>query len=351
MKTAAANAGPRVLFVIPGEAQGSSMVFARRQALELISRGVEVESFYLRSRTSPRTLWTELQRFKAVAARFEPDVIHAHFGTVTAAFTTWAAGRIPVVITYRGSDLNDVPTARGLRAVFGRALSQISAARAARIVCVSRGLRERLWWRRDRATILPSGVDTALFRPIPKIEARRQLGWDLDTPVVLFNAGHDARNKRLDLAKAAVEVSRRQFPNVRLEVTAGGVSPERMPLLLNAADCLLVTSDAEGSPSVVQEAIATNLPVVSVDVGDVAERLSGVSCTHIVDRDPLALASALCTVLKTCQRSNGRSRVHEICSAHIADELTHLYREAVATDSPQKVALWNTTRSSLPSRS
>ena len=55
--------------------------------------------------------------------------------------------------------------------------------------------------------------------------------------------------------------------------------PARVPDLMNAADCLLVTSDAEGSPTMVQEALATNLPVVSVDVGDIAERLEGVACS------------------------------------------------------------------------
>jgi hypothetical protein len=190
-------------------------------------------------------------------------------------------------------------------------------------------------------------VDAELFQPMPKEIARRQLGWDLRTPVVLFNAGHDARNKRLDLAEEAVELARRQFPEIHLEVTAGSVPPERMPLLLNAADCLLVTSDAEGSPSVVQEAIATNLPVVSVDVGDVAERVRGVSHTHVVDREPQALATAVCEVLRVCQRSNGRSRVKEICSSHIADELTHLYREIAADVAPQRIAQWNTTPSSL----
>ena len=66
-------------------------------------------------------------------------------------------------------------------------------------------------------------------------------------------------------------------PSVRLEVLDGNVAPARVPALMNAADCLLVTSDAEGSPTVVQEALATNLPVVSVDVGDIAERLEGVA--------------------------------------------------------------------------
>ncbi len=347
MPALAKKSGPRVLFVIPGEAQGSSMVFARRQAAELITHGVEVKCFYLRSRTSLRVLWSELGRFHAFAAEFAPDVIHAHFGTVTAAFAALAAGSIPVVITYRGSDLNRVPTARGVRASLGRVLSQLAALQAARIICVSRGLRTRLWWRRERAVILPSGVDADLFKPIPRAEARQRLGWEPDTPVILFNAGHDARNKRLDLAHAAIGWAQRERPEIRIEVTAGGVAPDQMPLLLNAADCLLVTSDAEGSPSVVQEAIATNLPIVSVDVGDVAERLRGITHTHIVARNPESIARALSTVLQTRERSNGRSRVLEICSSHIADELTHLYREVVAKVSSQKVALWNTTRSSL----
>jgi glycosyltransferase involved in cell wall biosynthesis len=252
-----------------------------------------------------------------------------------------------MVITYRGSDLNRVPTAAGIRASFGRVLSQLAALRAARIVCVSRGLRARLWWHHERVIVLPTGVDSDLFQPMPITDARRQLGWDMTRPVVLFNAGHDARNKRLDLANAAVELAKRKFPKLRMEVTAGGVSPDQMPILLNAADCLLVTSDAEGSPAVVQEAIATDLPVVSVDVGDVAERIRGISQTHIVERDPQALATALCRVLETRERSNGRCCVQEISASHIADELIHIYLEVAANVSSQKVGLWNTTRSSL----
>lgn len=337
------STGPRVLFVIPGESRGSSMVFARRQAEALIARGVVVESFYLQSRTSPPILMREAARFRQVQESFGPDVVHAHFGTITALFTVLAA-RVPVVITYRGSDLNRVPSSNGLRARFGRLLSQIAALGATRIVCVSSKLRALLWWRRGRVTVLPSGVDTAVFYPISRDEARRELGWD-DAPVVLFNAGHDARNKRLDLVQAVMEILGRLLPSTRLVVLHGEIAPQRIPLFLNAADCLLVTSDAEGSPTVVQEAIATNLPVVSVDVGDVAERLRGISETAIAERDPKALAAALTPILDRRSRSNGHLRVREVDSSHIADELAHLYLETVAAGSPWKVSLWNTTLS------
>jgi len=320
---------PRILFVIPGVATGHSMVFARRQADTLTGLGFEVEVFELRSRTSPRMLFQEFRRFRCVVRVFRPEVIHAHYGTVTALFAALGAGRIPLVITYRGSDLNRAPSARGLRPAAGLLLSQIAALRAARIVCVSRKLKTLLWWRRARVTIQPTGVDPEVFRPEHPEHLREQLGWQDKEHVVLFNAGYDPGNKRLDLAQKAVQEARQWTSSVRLEVLDGRVEPARVPAMMNAANCLLVTSDAEGSPTIVQEALATNLPVVSVDVGDVAERLQGVTCSYVVERDPQALGRALAEALNPPQRSDGRSKKEEFSSLRIARELGRLYREVL----------------------
>ena len=323
------NANPRVLFLIPGMAAGHSMVFARRQVEALAREGFRVEVFDLRSRTSLQVILGEFRRFQRVVCAFRPHLIHAHYGTATAMFAALAAGRIPLVITYRGSDLNRLPSTRGLREAAGRLLSQVAALRAARIVCVSQQLKSLLWWRRARATVLPSGVDPEVFRPQPRNAPRFELGWREEERVVLFNAGRDPRNKRLDLAREAVKEARRWTPSVRLEVLDGSVEPSRLPAMMNAADCLLVTSDAEGSPAIVQEGLATNLPVVSVDVGDVAERLAGVACSCVADRDPLALGRALAEVLNPPRRSDGRKRVEEFSSTRIARELGRLYREVL----------------------
>src|SRR5436853_567335 len=73
--------------------------------------------------------------------------------------------------------------------------------------------------------------------------------------------------KRRDLAEVAIAKLRQEIPNsVLLEP---GASPDKMDEFYRAADCLLVTSDTEGSPNVVKEALCAALPVVSVDVGDV----------------------------------------------------------------------------------
>jgi len=98
---------------------------------------------------------------------------------------------------------------------------------------------------------------------------------------------------------------------------------------MNAADCLLVTSDAEGSPTIVQEALATNLPVVSVDAGDIAERLEGVAFSCVARRDPHELGRALAEVLNPPRRSDGRKRAQAFFSTRIAQQLGQLYREVM----------------------
>lgn len=311
------------------------MIFARRQAECLQRHGVDVHSFYLRSRTSVPALLREWSRFRREIQRTRPEVVHAHFGTVTAAFAAlgsrWGGGpRTPLIVTYRGGDLNPCGGSRRerFRAAAGRLLSQAAALSATRIVCVSRQLRERLWWRQERVIVLASGVDPEVFAPEARSVVRRRLGWPLDLPVVLFNAGNDARVKRADLAVAAVEAARRTLPGLRLQILDGSIPPERVPAQMNAADCLLVVSDAEGSPTVVQEALACQLPIVSVDVGDVPERLQGVSHTRVVARDPEALGRALVDLVTPPRRTNGRNRIGDSSAAAISSRLLELYQQA-----------------------
>jgi glycosyltransferase involved in cell wall biosynthesis len=219
-----------------------------------------------------------------------------------------------------------------LRAACGRLFSQLAALRAQKIICVSRRLRDRLWWRGGVVAIQPSGVDSDVFRPEPRLPARRRLGWSDDESVALFHAGRDVRVKRLDLAQAAVDQARRKVPSLRLEILDGSVPSSLVPSLMNAADCLLLTSFSEGSPSVVQEALASNLPIVSVAVGDVEERLHGVDHSTVALPDAAALGVALARLVDPPRRSNGRQKIPEFCSRRLARELKEIYQELAADE-------------------
>jgi len=147
--------------------------------------------------------------------------------------------------------------------------------------------------------------------------------------VVLFNAGYDARNKRLDLAEAAAVQAQATLGNLRLEVLRGDTDPGLIPLLMNASDCLLVASESEGSPTVVQEALACGLPIVSVRVGDIEERLRNVHPSRIVTRDAVSVARAIVELTLAPCRSNGRSQTGEISLQSIACQLKGLYQTLV----------------------
>jgi teichuronic acid biosynthesis glycosyltransferase TuaC len=318
----------RVLHVIPGEPQTSEMPYARRESRDLGRVGIDTGVFFLRSRISPITLWNEAIRFRRMIREFRPDLIHAHFGTMTAFFSTYLTSKAAVV-TFRGTDLNPDPSQTRLRSLLGRTLSRLAAARAAGIVCVTRELRERLWWNRARAVVLPGSVDLDLFRPRPRAEARIDLGWDDEERVVLFNLGRFPSVKRPDLAAEAVKAAAEQVGPVLLHMLDGSIDPGKIPTLLNAADCLLITSVCEGSPTILREALACNLPVVSVDVGDVRERLKGVSESYVVGRDVRELGSALAAILCRRCRSNGRDAVQDLAVACFNDQLAAIYRAAL----------------------
>ena len=314
----------RVLAVTPLPSSKASMVHVARQVASLKAAGVTCQTFTLASRTSPLIVVREWSRLRREIRVFRPHIVHAHYGTMTA-FLAILSTALPVIVTYRGSDLNPNRSRGWLREAVGTLLSQIAALRAARIICVSQQLKGKLWWRRDRVSVIPTGVDMTLFYPHDRHDARRELGWEEDERIVLFNAG-DPICKRLDLARAGVQFAESLCGRIQFVVLDGNVPPDLIPLMMNAADCLLLTSDWEGSPNVVKEALACNLPVVSVDVGDVRERLERVRPSVIVPRDSCEIGKAISDIVRQGKRSNGREQGHALSNEVVSRQIVSLYR-------------------------
>jgi teichuronic acid biosynthesis glycosyltransferase TuaC len=307
------------------------MVFAHAEIARIAASDVTTAIVPFQSSIRPDVLFRQIRSIRSRIRQFRPDVVHAHFGTITALATVLAAD-VPVIITFRGSDLNPSPSDGWLRNAVQNILSNTAARFAKGIILVSRELRSRLWFDHPNARVIPTGVDMDLFKPASRAEARETLGWRFTDPVVLFNAGLSPSVKRLDLAEQAVGLLRQRVPTVRMHVLDGRTPHQELPLYMNAADCLLVTSDFEGSPDIVKEALASNLPIVSVDVGDVRERTSGVSGAEIVARDPQALASAAERMIRSGTRSNGREKIAELDSNRISNEVIRVYADVLGRE-------------------
>jgi teichuronic acid biosynthesis glycosyltransferase TuaC len=197
-------------------------------------------------------------------AREPFDVVHAHYG-----LTAWPAFAVPArvrALTVHGRDLRHPRT----RAITHAALGRIDL-----LAAVSRALARELPGRRarERAQVLPCGVDLERFHPIPRAQARAELELDPERPYLLFAADPSRAIKRYDLAAAlAREV------DVELLVL-GGVAPARAPLWFNAVNAVLMPSEHEGFGLAVLEALACDVPVLSTPVGIHPEALRGVAGT------------------------------------------------------------------------
>ena len=162
--------------------------------------------------------------------------------------------------------------------------------------------------KRSKTVYLPNGCNETFFRPMDKMACRAAMGMDPDAAYVLFmDSNHLGRpQKRKDRFDATLDLVRRRMPNVRaLELY--NTPREKVPVLINACDLHLISSDFEGSPNSVKECLCCNVPVVSTDVGNVREMMGDIPGCVVVDAfTPEALAEGVYKVLSCGNRFNGR---------------------------------------------
>jgi len=303
----------------PGDVTG---VFISNQVNSLIRLGDRVDVLPYRARGNPiRYLRAFIQLDRRVARGY--DIVHAHNGQT--GLLAVLSGHPNVVVTFHGSDVNGIRNRSGKTTLAGRLLQRIScfvAGRAAKAIIVDGGMKARLP-KREYHT-LPCGVDPELFRPHPKSQCRHLLGLDEEGALILFVGDPDRPVKRYWLAEAVTGLVARRLP-CRL-IVARDVPHEQMPMYMSACDALLLTSSSEGSPTVVKEALACNLPVVSVNVGDVQARIGGIEgCVVCASDDPSVIARDLETVLRRNNRIDGRRFAEEWSENNIACQLKGIY--------------------------
>src|SRR5262249_17999257 len=102
---------------------------------------------------------------------------------------------------------------------------------------------------------------------------------------------------------------------------------DEIPLYMNASNVLLLTSVHEGSPNVVKEAMACNIPIVATDVGDVRQVIGRTEGGSVCPAEPQALARGLERALHHRGPTTGRADIEHLDNIVIARRLVALYRE------------------------
>lgn len=302
----------------PGRGQ-----FVRDQvaALRLLGADVTLDEF------APGDYLAAARGLRARHRRTRYDVVHAHFGLT--AYPALAVRGRARVLTVHGTDVRHGRTGR-LTRLIARRMDLVAAASAplgAELAGADPATPEAALPAMGRrglpVAVLPCGVALDRFRAIPRREARAALGLSPDEPCLLFPADPDRPGKRHDLALRAAAGARLH--------TLGATPPDDVPLWINAANAVLVPSDAEGFGLAVLEALACDVPVIATPVGVHPEALAGVPgsvCAPFdADRWRTAAAAALA---QPDPRVPGRRAVERWSSVRMAERVTAAWERALA---------------------
>lgn len=300
----------RVLIVVSIN-RHSPAPFVLEQMKALQQVGCETELFGVAGRGVTGYL-ANLIGLKRKIRQFHPDIVHAHYGMC--GLLAGLQRRIPVIITFHGSDINCDSAFRWSKVAmhlsdYNIFVSQNMAAKA--------GVK-------NNYEIIPCGVNIDELSVISKLDARRRLNLNEDKKYVLFASSFENEIKNPSLAKEAMK---HITDAILLEFK--GYSREEVYILLQAVDCLLMTSYSEGSPQVIKEALLCGTPIVSVPVGDVPLRIQGIEGCYLADYNEKSIADKLIEAIHYNQRTLGRDAIirQGFDNYQIATRLYEIYKK------------------------
>lgn len=312
------------ILIVASDKGGHFVPFIEEQIVALEAVGVQVVRYGITGHGIMGYL-RALPALRRYIRAERPDIVHAHYGL--SGLLANLQRIVPVVTTYHGSDIN-LPNVLRFSKIAMR-LSSYNIFVSKRNIAIAQP--------KEKYTLLPCGVN------IPKPWSEMQTQWveqltlkqwvqkklSTETKYILFAGAFDNAVKDAALAKAAINELAIEGVKVEL-IELKGYNRDQVNALMYNCDALLLTSKTEGSPQVIKEAMACGCPIVSVDVGDVAERVSGVEGCHVVPtREPSAISEALKKAIAFDGKTNGRSHIIELglSNEQVAKRLVGIYNK------------------------
>jgi glycosyltransferase involved in cell wall biosynthesis len=288
--------------------------WVRDQIDEVRKRGIEVDVFSFppgRNEYVPAT-----RRLRALLRRERFDLVHAHYGLP--GWCAKLAGADPLIVTFHGTDVR--------HGVVGP-LSRRLAWRVDLVAAVSRALFTTEDGRPGLpqvpgSAVLPCGPDLERFFPTPRTQARAELGLDPEARILFFPANPSRPEKRHD---RAAELAASCSAELR---SGGAIDPERMPLWINAANAVLITSEYEGFGMAAVEAIACGVPVLSTPVGIAPYALAGIEGCLCAPFDLATWGAAAAGPLEAAEpHVAGADRAASLSAGRMAERVIEAYRD------------------------
>lgn len=290
-------------------------IFVKEQVDSLVNAGIDIDVLFCDVK---KTKWLyPLSLFflwkKIIENKY--DLVHAHY--VFAGIIARFQFILPVVITHHGEEAFHT---------YQKYLCWIISRLVNKTIVVSSQMKNAIGL--EKIKIIPCGVDFNKFHPMDKNECKKKLGLSENKTYLLFAGDITKSLKRFDLVKEAVEILKQSRKNIEL-IVAYKRPYEEVVLYMNAASIMLFPSEREGSPQVVKEALACNLPVIASDAGDISEIFNGINGCYIVERKAITLAEKTDFILNNIISSDGRDKIRRYELNEIAKQVIGVYKSIV----------------------
>ena len=283
-------------------------VFMRTTAKGLQNLGVDIQLEYLGDLRSPLSILRARKNLKLMAKDF--DIVHAQYGSACALVTSVINDR-PSIVTIRGNDWNTCNNNIGFEywhTRLARLMTKFTINKFDGIIPVSKRIQKELIHHAPNAQFLvqPAPIELSMW---PSRIIRSRLNnekWVLHT-----NLRRDDPVKQYNLCTKVIDLVNKTTTGVKLRV-ASNVPHDKMPEFVSSCDVVLCTSESEGWPNSIKEALACNVPFVSTDVSDLAEIANHESSCRVCSDDPELLAQNLYEVLQMSNVKNLRKYVEKM---------------------------------------
>jgi glycosyltransferase involved in cell wall biosynthesis len=201
---------------------------------------------------------------------------------------------------------------------------------------------------KNKLVIIPIAVDTNIFYPMNKKEVRKINKLNTKDKVVIF-VGRLEKEKNIKLIIDAFLKASKEINNLKLLIVGAGreetklkgyvtsnnidnvfftgeVENSIIPELINCADVLALSSFYEGSPTVIKESIACNVPIVSVDVGDVKSVINDIEGCYICDYNEYDFSKKILKVVNSNINLNVNSKINRFSKENIGELTLSAYK-------------------------
>lgn len=244
--------------------------FVKREFDAIKNTGLDIDLFSYKGSWSIINYIKIYFTLKKILKNNRYDLLHARFGQCGLLAILFF--RHKSIVTFGGSDLQGSITLPRLKNFLLTRISRIVSSLCNYVIIVSHSMVRFI--QNDNYAIIPSGVDVELFKPLDYLASRKKLSLSINKKYILFVGNPKNKIKRFDLAREVIDKLKKLNKTESFELLlVNNVKPSEVPLYMNSADCMILTSYNEGSPNTIKEALACELPIISVDVGDVSEHI------------------------------------------------------------------------------